>query len=84
LNIVSPDLCPDFRIIEYSVPRLSPDFRVQFGHELHDGFPTTAAFRRAVRAASKLLQTEYSIAVAAADRELAEALDTARPCFANN
>lgn len=48
--------------------------RVRFEHVLTDGVPTTAAYRRAVRAASKLLQTEYELAVAAADRELAEAM----------
>ena len=43
--------------------------RVRIEHRLQDGVPTTGAFRRAVRARNKLLQTELEIALDRADRE---------------
>ncbi|MBT3193133.1 MAG: recombinase family protein, partial [Verrucomicrobia bacterium] len=57
--------------------------RVQFGHELHNGLPTTDAFRRAVRSASNLIQTNFEIALQAADREYAEASGMAEPNMPN-
>ncbi len=57
--------------------------RVRIDHVLHNGSPTALAFRRRAQAANKLLQTEFDIAVAAADRELAEATDDVKPDIGN-
>jgi site-specific DNA recombinase len=58
--------------------------RVQFGHELHNGLPTTDAFRRAVRSASNLILTNFEIALQAAEREYAEASGMAEPNMPNS
>lgn len=52
--------------------RVAFNGRVRFEHRLTDGVPTTAAYRRYARAANKLLQTEYELAIAASDRKYAE------------
>lgn len=45
--------------------------RVEFAHQLTDGFATTEAERGMFRSASKLLQTDFDLAIAAIDREFA-------------
>lgn len=53
--------------------------RVEFAHRLQNGRPTTAAYRRAARAANNLIRTEFELAVEEADRDYAAATGDVQP-----
>ncbi len=54
--------------------RITFSGRVVFGHELLNGYPSTAAYQRAVRNANKRVQTRLQTAIDKADREYEEAI----------